>query len=129
MPRSRPEANYISSNITYTYIFTTFPVGSPTVRHAGIACHPPRTWTFQTRLTILGFRPKDPLDQFASHAPTPSSFSTSPGFACRPSLDFSKTGVPSRNTSKRPPRDGMSLTSSVGNAVRISAAKLAARGS
>jgi hypothetical protein len=44
-------------------------------------------------------------------------------------LDFSNTGTPSRTTSKRPPRDGMSEMVAAGNAALISAARLAARGS
>ena len=53
----------------------------------------------------------------------------SPGIACRPSLDFSNTGRPSRLTSKRPPPDGISSTRASGNAWVISAANLVARGS
>jgi hypothetical protein len=54
---------------------------------------------------------------------------TSPGLAWRPVFDFSKIGLPSQTTSKRPPFDGISLTSASGKRPRISAARLAARGS
>ena len=40
-----------------------------------------------------------------------SRLTISPGFACRPSLDFSKIGRPSRETSNRPPPEGVSCTS------------------
>jgi len=55
--------------------------------------------------------------------------STSPGWACRPSRDFSKTGVPLTDTSNRPPPLGCSDTSASGNVSRIAAARLTARGS
>ena len=58
-----------------------------------------------------------------------SNRTTSPAVACLPSFDFSKTGRPSRLTSKRPPPDGINSTRASGNASRISAAKLVARGS
>jgi hypothetical protein len=64
----------------------------------------------------------------APHALHPNRFSTSPGFAWRPSFDFSKIGTPSRKTSKRPPFDGINVTSASGYLARISAAKLVARG-
>ena len=53
----------------------------------------------------------------------------SPGSAWRCVLDFSKSGVPSIVTSKRPPLEGMSFTSAAGNFPLISAARPAARGS
>jgi hypothetical protein len=45
------------------------------------------------------------------------------------SFDFSNTGVPSRVTSKRPPRDGMSSICASGMCRLISAARLVALGS
>ena len=53
----------------------------------------------------------------------------SPDRACRLSLDFSKTGMPSRSTSNLPPRDGISSTVEAGKRSLSSAARLAARGS
>jgi hypothetical protein len=53
----------------------------------------------------------------------------SPGSACRPSFDFSKSARPSIDTSKRPPFDGTSSTTASGCFALISAARPAARGS
>jgi len=55
--------------------------------------------------------------------------STSPGSACRPSFDFWKTGVPSTDTSNRPPPEGISSISASGYVLWSSAANLVARGS
>ena len=125
--------------------FRRVPMFRTTVRDAGIRCHTSRTdasnldqrgYTLAAQSTIekRAEHSRSNLTLFARSAKMPfqfpfSSFSTSPGCACRCSLDFSNTGTPSRSTSKRPPREGMSFTSSFGSALRISAARLAARGS
>ena len=53
----------------------------------------------------------------------------SPGFACRPSLDFSKTGLSSTITSNLPFPDGIIMTAASGHRFLSSAARPTARGS
>src|SRR5439155_14761238 len=53
----------------------------------------------------------------------------SPGSACRPSFFLENTLWPSTPTSNTPPADSIILTSACGKALRISAARPAARGS